>query len=483
MANKKKYSELEQLLRDQGFDDKDFPDVLKVLMSDPQTRQALQSNYDFSEPRRPMKPEGSAATRLAGGLAAAPVEMANSTIKAGFDQAREVKDEYKTKGLMHLLNPFMDHSPGQTYTKELKGQTPSTSIKDTLRGMVDLPGIENEFSKGNTAGAVGRAVTQGVMWGAPFMKGTPKGAGALGKTGEVEKLLSLTERQTQPMFETLSTQAEAIKGGMQGQLSNVAALRGNPVFKKAIARLGDLETAPGTPKGAVSAAKDALESLTNQVNSGKATNWNDLFELNKKLNAANAQIKDASTNAMLRKITDTVNGELSSGAGKVGMGKAYNTWHSQYAKASNLRRTYDDILRGKTDTQMETKATAKGTRFRVAGTSFGSTKASKVAKATAPMIKQAHKAFDELHGQIKANKIPKPVTPPEPPPSAPPAPATGGPSAPAPVAPAAGGAAPQAPQWPASYQNAPKQMSSQGGGGANYTADQLAAFKRKHGIQ
>ena len=38
------------------------------------------------------------------------------------------------------------------------------------------------------------------------------------------------------------------------------------------------------------------------------------------------------------------------------------------------------------------------------------------------------------------------------------------------------------PAWPAEYQNAPKTMSSTGGGGANYTADQLSALKAKHGI-
>jgi hypothetical protein len=38
-------------------------------------------------------------------------------------------------------------------------------------------------------------------------------------------------------------------------------------------------------------------------------------------------------------------------------------------------------------------------------------------------------------------------------------------------------------QWPANYQQAPKNVSSQGGGGANYTADALAEFKKKHGIQ
>lgn len=39
-----------------------------------------------------------------------------------------------------------------------------------------------------------------------------------------------------------------------------------------------------------------------------------------------------------------------------------------------------------------------------------------------------------------------------------------------------------APQWPEKYRNAPKKLSANDAGGANYTADELANFKAKHGI-
>jgi hypothetical protein len=176
-------------------------------------------------------------------------------------------------------------------------------------------------------------------------------------------------------------------------------------------------------------------------------------------------------------------------------------------------------LKGRTDLQLEKKATAKTSKLRVLGTDIGSSKTNKIAGTNTEMIKQAHKAIKELHNQIKNSpKVPssiKPAAPPTPP-TAPPSLSGGGgggvgsptggggakppgstgtwsrnprpnpvehPEHPAPM-PQASPAAPQAPaQWPANYQGAPKTLDGGGGGGANYTADQLAEFKKKHGIQ
>lgn len=47
---------------------------------------------------------------------------------------------------------------------------------------------------------------------------------------------------------------------------------------------------------------------------------------------------------------------------------------------------------------------------------------------------------------------------------------------------ALGGARPVRTEFPAEYQNAPRTLDSSGSAGANYTAEQLKAFKAKHGI-
>jgi hypothetical protein len=233
------------------------------------------------------------------------------------------------------------------------------------------------------------------------------------KPSELSKFKQMTQRITQPIFDTLSEQAEAIKGHMQGEVTNVGAIKANPTIRTAAKLLGDLESAPGTPKGAVGAARDVLNQMADQLNSGKSVSWNELFELNKKLNAATTSIKDPATANALRKIINSVDAELSASAGRVGAGKVYDTWRQNYAKASEVRRQYENVLRGKTDAQLETKATAKNPKGPLKG--WRSTKTSQVATANKKLVEQAHKGFDELHRNIKnAPKLEPKPTPPKP---------------------------------------------------------------------
>jgi len=399
MATKKSFAELQQLMRDNGFSDEEMPQALKVLLSDKETREHLQSNFELAEPRK--KPDPPGDTRNAAERFVSPNGGALQPLKPLAHPGAMGKSMLENLLIQWAAGHISDPNTRKVFEDKLAPQGRDATAGG-LGGVVGLDAIGKEEDKGNQAGAFGQMLTQGAMLGLGGRGGSSSPAAKAASAGsEIDKFVALTDKITQPIQETLNVQGDAIKDAMQGHLSNVASLKGNPAFRKIISKLTDMEYAPNTKVTDVKALREALETMSDRINKGQATSWNDLFEMTKKVRQANSAIRDAATQQAVTKITDIADDELSAGAKQAGHNAPFEAWKKNYAMYRNLRRRYDEVLKGKADVQQEVKGTAKSTSRRVLGVQVGSPKVNKVAKVNSQMLKQAHKAFDELHSQIK----------------------------------------------------------------------------------
>lgn len=404
---KKSYDELVQLMRDNGFSDEEMPQALKVLMADKKIGPKLRNDYEMSQMRRKPQPEPPGAfSRGASGLGSVLGGAATAPFKSSTYE-NMLKNMLLQWGAGHVKDP----ATSKVYMDKLQEplQRPGAG-PGGVGAMVGAPDILAAHGKGDDAGAIGQGLGQAALLGLMFGKNPFGKVGST--TSEVEKFAAITDKATAPIQKLLSEQGEALKGAMNGQLSNVAALRGNVGIRNLIAKIQNLEAVPDTKVGSLKAAREGLEELQAKIGSGKPVSWNDLFELNKRLKQANTGIADKATKQALTKITDTVNGELTNGAKQAGLGDHYTNWQKDYAQYGDLRRRYEDALSSKTDAQREVNRTAKSTRRQVFGTSVGSPKVNKLAKVNSQILKQAHKAMDELHGQVKGRPLANPPVPP-----------------------------------------------------------------------
>lgn len=432
---KKSYDELVQLMRDNGFSDEEMPQALKVLMADKKIGPKLRNDYEMSQMRK--KPQLTSQPETQEGFwhsLGSTFGLTPEQLKAQAEEQQEhpiksfVKESGYGLGPLETIIANGIKSAGETGRKAISegksalnsndtqsaighgmqayGYAAATPLSTVLGSNITKPG--EQFGTGNIKGGAGSLT--GVLL--PLLAGAKSTKGRSMSTSEVEKFAAITDKATAPIQKLLSEQGEALKGAMNGQLSNVAALRGNVGIRNLIAKIQNLEAVPDTKVGSLKAAREGLEELQAKIGSGKPVSWNDLFELNKRLKQANTGIADKATKQALTKITDTVNGELTNGAKQAGLGDHYTNWQKDYAQYGDLRRRYDDALSSKTDAQREVNRTAKSTRRQVFGTSVGSPKVNKLAKVNSQIIKQAHKAMDELHGQVKGRPLAKPPVPP-----------------------------------------------------------------------
>lgn len=373
-----------------------------------------------------------------------------------------------------------------------------------------------------------------------------KGFNEIAKIGEIHKGdyslkdLNAAREKTTKVEGQLEQKIATVESHMQGQ--NIDAKAVLPIVKSTLKQISDIEAIPGDRKVDVIAAKDSVAQLADrlQANNGNLS-WSEARGYFKQLNRAIYELSASRGPKSPRppsrlldnlgNVTKTLETQLTQSAGKQGVGKLFNGWAKGYKSMSNYQRGVATALSRGSLAQREASARASSP-VRIGGTNLGRTPTSKVAKASNKLLDKANAGLKHLTRQVESipgpayrpsqasptlpsgPPLPKQLPQGPPPPKQLPGPSQIqlGPSSlgqptpgsgtyirnprmnpvehpmpnPAPVNPVAPStpiASPTEPQWPANYANAPKTMSSQGGAGANYSADDLAAFKKKHGIE
>lgn len=428
------------------------PELTKGLSDSDIMKQSLEAipelgkSVELVQDRPQMKPEGSAASRFAGGLVASPVEAATAPGKAIMDAVKSGDKRQLLELINKLPKPGMPGAPMGT---------PGGNAWEQLPGMLDLPNIGKDIDKGDIAHSMGRATTQGAQLAALFSGVAPKGkigagggAKALDTMGEIGKgvkvdaaALEAAKTLSQPVRATLDAQVKVIDDAMAGKFLDTQSLKTGSL-KQAINRaskmMDQIERAPGMQVKDVSAAKEVVARLQAKAKTGSLS-WKDARELYKEINNAQGTVKGASgVRQALTDISENLQTHLKDVAKTAGQGAEYDKWLTHYRDLSRWERGYAKVVKGQTAQQLEAAASATpGTRIPKTSIRIGgSDKTGKIAKQ---QIQTAHKALEELHGRVKQS--PSGVKPP--PQATPPAPAAAAPKPPAPAPP--GGAAPPPP--------------------------------------
>lgn len=492
---KKSVEEFASQLRDEyevppGVSDGEL--VGRYLKANPQAISQLTT----VEARRTLKPNGNAVSRYLRGVGANVAEM------------------FSAKNLAKLgvsSSPFTDPNRSAEGTHPLIGAAEHPI--ETGKQMVDLPNITKDIEKGDWAHAAGRATAATIPYAATA-------AGMVGgkKPMTFAGFMEATDTISAPVKASLDAQYAALDEAMANQYINAQKLSaGIAHAKNVIAKVGKT---PGTTAGDLSAAQDVVSRLANKVKGNKAIPWSDARQALVELRAAKQKVSAGAAKKALDEIETPLNSELGDSAKAAGNGQAWESITKDYADFSKWKRRHTEILKGKSEQQLATKATAKNSpSLRIAGSTpirFGRTRLGKITDENSKLLQGAHDALDDLHKRIQSRPKPKPPSPTKgeagtfsrDPRSgeqllqsvkdmkgegAKPAPTPAPNPAPTPLPPVSGGSqgadkppapAPSPePQWPKEYQGQPQTLDKSGQGGANYTAEQLKALKDKYGIK
>lgn len=407
----------------------------QILEVDPSVLQQVQTTQEAPV-------QGSAAKRFAKGMGAMPAETVESLAKGG---AFGAMFPHISMPIQQTKQAFKDFQA----VRKGHGEDVADRQKEQLAGLLDLPKVGEDISKGDWAHAAGRATTQGIMVASML---TPLGASAdatraatlsdldemlaIGRSSlREEGALNAAKLLTKSQMATLDTDLAGVQKVMANRLINAKSLRA--AIDKPMRTLKGIERAPEAQVKGITAAKEALSRLEKYANRGMVP-WQDAQNLYKELNAAEgglgrgaSQLRDE-----LRVARKGLGDELASSAKAAGQGAEYGKWVKDYSKLSDIQRAYVRIVRGETPAQLEAGASSKpatSVPFTRGAIKVGGGKAAKAARAE---IKAWHKGLQELDKQIKTKPTPTPATGPQTP--QPPAPPAG------PQGPGGGGAAPPA---------------------------------------
>jgi hypothetical protein len=402
-------------------------------------------------------------------------------------------------------SPFTDPDrSGKTLMEQNTGIKPEDAVmhpSQSIQKVANVPGMTKSFQQGDIAGGLGKGAFSATMLRSmkPGDAIAPEAPGAA-----LERFNKMVASVSAPLKATLDEQYAVIDGAMANQYINAQRLSAGIAHAKNV--IAKIERAPGVKVGDLSAAQDVVARMTNKVKANKNMPWADARQELIKLNKAKTKVQESTELVnSLNDITNALEPELQTAADQAGQGAEWEKITKDYHKYKQLKRDYTDVLKKQTETQQEENIATSDTRFKL-----GRKRQRKLQDANAKRVKAAHAAFKDLHEQIKTPAKSRPPTPP--PSSTPPPPVSGGGQG------AAGGGkgtfsadprtgeqllkaakdlgggaaktstAPQPqvgapePQWPANYQGGAQSL-GKGGGGANYTADELAEFKKKHGIE
>ena len=339
--------------------------------------------------------------------------------------------EYFKGGLKHPFGQKLTPGEQQALFDEIiknkaKNMGPH-GVGAEAKAIFGVPGIAEEFRKGNTAGASGRATTEALMWALPFMRGGKAAVGTsaldevtgIGRGMKVDQAaLEAAKNISADVAGILDKQIESIDQGMAGQFVNVKTLQAN--IDRAVKMMDNIEKAPSMQVKDVSAAKDVVSRLADHAKQGTLT-WKDAREFYKEIGNARTTVKGASgVRTALDQISDALDTQLRDTAKAAGKEAEYNKWSNDYRDLMRWQRGYAKTVKGQTAQQMEAKASATpGVRIPKTNITLGgSDKAGKVAKG---QIKTAHKALEELRTRVRTS--PSGIKPPSP---SSPAPGAGG---------------------------------------------------------
>jgi hypothetical protein len=403
-------------------------------------------------------------------------------------------------------SPFTDPDrKGKTLMEQNTGISPEDAVmhpSQSVQKVANVPGMTKSLQQGDIAGAAGKGTFSAVMLESMAKDGGVRGE-AEAPGAALERFNKMVASVSAPLKATLDSQYAVIDGAMANQYINAQRLSAGIAHAKNV--VAKIERSPGVKVGDLSAAQGAVARLSNGVKASKNMPWTDARQSLITLNKAKTKVKESTELVKsLNDITDALEPELQTAADKAGQGAEWEKITKDYNKYKQLQRDYADVLKKQTEAQKEENIATSGARFKL-----GRSRQRKLQKAGAERVKAAHAAFKDLHNQIKTPAKPRPPT--TPPSSTPPVsggsqgaagvgkgvhmadPRTGeqllqaakdlgGGSAKTSTAPQPPTPAPE-PQWPDQYKGGAQTLGKGGGGGANYTADELAAFKKKHGIE
>lgn len=419
MAARPKMSikELAQQIKSADPDLNEIPDdvlVRKVLERRPQMLNLIQT----SEPRQTLS--DSKLKRFGRGMAGMLTEGVEGLIKSSFESGRHSEDIQRNPKTGELL-PDKERAAALIKDQAKLSVAPIAGLGESIKSgsIIDIPGIKKDIKSGDYAGAAGRGTTQALMIISlieNLMKGgLAKGGAKSSALGEFKELTDLTSA---PLRATLDEQIAGIDKAMANQyINNQRLSAGTAWAKKAIEKI---DRAPGvTRQMDVTAAKNVVDQLGQRMKAGKTMPWADARRMYKDIGKAAFDLPTSDLKDKLFEIRDALKDELSSSAKKAGE-PGFDKWVKDYADLSDLDRRFSKVLKGQTEAQLETKATAKSApSLRVAGTTpvrFGRTRAGKIAAQNKEMIKKAYAAYDELHKRIKTpppfGQKPAPAPPP-----------------------------------------------------------------------
>lgn len=293
----------------------------------------------------------------------------------------------------------------------------------------NVPGMEQAAREGSVGGVLGHATAGATLAASPLIvEGALRGANAVLPS---------------------TTRSGAGIGILRDRLNPIPVTEKLPSYTTATELIDkwDRTKAPVPPQ-----LRAYTENAASAGASGQPLTFQDLWEHREALNDLKYQ-SDVPGKAKMQigHVADQMKDELQSIADQQGVGKDWQAQQAEYAKGKGIIRGADKV-----GPYLGAMAGYEAGRALGSGTGMELMMGAGGRYAGRPIVGGLARAIIERNaGAPHMGALPS---------------ATPGP----PV--------PPVPAWPAEYQNAPQTLSTEAGGGANYTAADLAALKERHGI-